>query len=175
MSHHETFGRGKGFTAKNPQPPNDLISTPIKIAKLIISLYDIPHNNSILDPCKGGGSFYDNYPIANKKYWCEINEGKDFLIYENKVDWIITNPPYSILDDFLNKSFQISDNIVFLLPLSKMFSSLGRIRRILGFGNIVSIHIIGAGKCGFPFGFPACAFHIRKGYDGETLIKELIE
>ena len=27
--------------------------------------------------------------------WCEIGEGGDFLRYNQKVDWIISNPPWS--------------------------------------------------------------------------------
>ena len=172
VSHHEGFGRGKGFTAKNPQPPNDLVMTPVAVAKATIALYDIPSGSLILDPCRGDGAFYDNYPEDCDKQWCEITEGRDFFDRLNYADWIITNPPYSILDEFLTKSFEIADNIVFLIPLSKMFSSFRRIREILGYGNIVSIDLISASKCGFPFGFPACAFHMKRGYEGKTLITE---
>lgn len=177
MGHHNKFGRGKGFTAKDPQPPNDLVSTPLAMAKKVIDLFasQIPDGSTILDPCMGEGVFYDNYPIQCKKEWCEIEKGKDFFNYKGHADWIITNPPYSILDGFLAKAYECADNIVFVLPLSKMFSSLGRIRRILDYGNIASIYIVGAGKCGFPFGFPACAFHIKRGYEGKTLIKEMEE
>ena len=108
----------------------------------------------------------DTYSLA------ETEEGKDFFDYEGHVDWIITNPPYSILDEFLQKSFEVSDNVVYLIPLSKMFSSFRRIREILDYGNIVSIDLISASKCGFPFGFPACAFYMKRGYEGETLITE---
>jgi hypothetical protein len=172
MGHHEGFGRGKGFTAKDPQPPNDLVMTPIPVAIQTINLYDIPAGSKILDPCRGEGAFYDNYPTNCEKDFCEITEGKDFFDYEGHVDWIITNPPYSILDEFLQKSFEVSDNVVFLIPLSKMFSSFRRIRQILDYGNIVSIDLVSASKCGFPFGFPACAFYMKRGYEGETLITE---
>ncbi len=170
MGHHQGFGRGKGFTAKNPQPPNDLVMTPPKIAKAAIGLYDIPSGSTILEPCRGEGSFYDNFPKDCRKEWCEIEQGRNFFDYEGNVDWIITNPPYSILDAFLTKAFEVASNIVFLLPLSKMFSSFGRINTILNYGNIVSIHLIPASKCGFPFGFPACAFYMKRGYEGQTLI-----
>ena len=172
MAQHNNFGRGRGLTAKNPQPPNDLVMTPVNIAKQTINLYKIDSGSTILDPCKGEGAFYDNYPENCFKSFCEITEGKDFFDFEGNVDWIITNPPYSILDEFLCKAFEVSDNVVFLLPLSKMFSSFGRIRSVLGYGNIVSIDLIGANKCGFPFGFPACAFYVKRNYQGNTLITE---
>ena len=68
-------------------------------------------------------------------------------------------------------SMEIADNIVYLLPLSKVVSSLGRIKKIFEFGGVPYIYIIGASRCGFPFGFPACAIHIQKGYNGETKIE----
>ena len=48
---------GKGFI-KNGK--NDKVMTPPKIAKQIIDLYNV--SGIILDPCKGEGAFYDNYP-----------------------------------------------------------------------------------------------------------------
>jgi hypothetical protein len=166
MAIHETFG--KGYTNK----PNDNIFTPKNISKQIIDLYDL--NGIVLDAFRGNGSFYNQYPNHIKKDWCEISEGKDFFKYKNKVDWILTNPPYSIFNEILEHSFTIADNIVYLVPLSKVVSSMGRIRKILNYGNIKSIHIISASKCGFPFGFPACAIHIKKGYKGETIFKEFM-
>ena len=32
------------------------------------------------------------------------------------------------------------------------------------------IYILSASKCGFPFGFPCCAIHIKRGYKDETKI-----
>lgn len=163
------FGRGKGLMTGNDK--NDKVYTPLPIAKKIIDLF--PLYGKVLDPFKGGGAFYNQYPDFIIKDWCEIEDGKDFFEYSGKVDWIISNPPYSILDEVLKHSFEIAENVVYLVPLSKIFTSLKRIRGILGFGDIKEIHIISAGKCGFPFGFPACAIWLQKGYKGETKIKEL--
>lgn len=147
----------------------DKVYTPSNISKLIIDKF--PLNGKVLDAFKGKGSFYDNYPDNVEKDWCEIDEGKDFFEYNEHVDWIITNPPYSIYDEVMKHSMEIADNIVYLLPLSKVVSSLGRIKKIFEFGGVPYIYIIGASRCGFPFGFPACAIHIQKGYNGETKIE----
>lgn len=163
------FGRGKGLMTGNDK--NDKVYTPLPIAKRIIDLF--PLYGKVLDPFKGGGAFYNQYPDFVDKDWCEIDEGRDFFDYTEKVDWIISNPPYSIFDEVLKHSFEIAENIVYLVPLSKIFTSLKRIKGILDFGAIKEIHIISAGKCGFPFGFPACAIWLQKGYDGKTIIKEL--
>ena len=165
------FGRGKGLMTGNEK--NDKCYTPFPIAKKIIDLF--PLYGKVLDPFKGGGAFYEQYPDFIDKDWCEIDDGRDFFDYTEKVDWIVSNPPYSILDEVLEHSFEIADNVVYLVPLSKIFTSLRRIRGILAYGNIKEIHILSAGKCGFPFGFPACAIWFQRGYGGLTLIKEFTE
>lgn len=163
------FGRGKGLITGNDK--NDKIFTPLNVAKQIIDLFDL--KGKVLDAFMGNGAFYNQYPDNVEKDWCEIDKGRDFFEYNDKVDWIITNPPYSIFDEVLKHSFEIADNIVYLVPLSKVFSSMGRLRKILDFGNIKEIYILSASKCGFPFGFPCCAVHFEKGFKGKTLIEEL--
>lgn len=158
------FVKGKSGNTKT-----DKVYTPVNIAQLIISKF--PLEGKVLDAFKGKGAFYDNYPETVEKDWCEIDDEKDFFEYNEHVDWIITNPPYSIYDDVMEHSFEIADNIVYLVPLSKVVSSLGRIKKIFDYGGVPYIYIIGAGRCGFPFGFPACAIHMKRGYDGPTTIE----
>lgn len=57
----------------------------------------------------------------------------------------------------MKHSYEIADNIVYLIPMSKLVSSWGRIKDIASYGGVKYIYILPAGKCGFPFGFPACA------------------
>ena len=154
---------------KNGNSTTDKVYTPEPIAKLIISKFAL--SGKVLDPFKGKGAFYDNLPEDVEKDWCEIDDGRDFFEYNEHVDWIISNPPYSIYDDVMEHSFEVADNIVYLVPLSKVVSSLGRIKKLYDFGGVPYIYIIGASRCGFPFGFPACAIHIQKGYKGDTKIE----
>lgn len=159
-----TFVKGKTGNSTT-----DKVYTPTNIAKLIIDKF--PLEGKVLDAFKGKGAFYDNYPDTVEKEWCEIDDGKDFFEYDTHVDWIITNPPYSIYDEVMSHSFEIADNIVYLVPLSKVVSSLGRMKKIAEYGGVPYIFIIGASRCGFPFGFPACAIHIKKDYVGDTKIE----
>lgn len=160
---HKTFGKGK-YVSK----PNDKVLTPTNISKMIIDLFEI--DGIILDAFMGTGSFYNQYPSHLQKEWCEIEKGKDFFEYDKKVDWIITNPPYSIFDEVLEHSFEIADNIVYLVPLSKVVSSMGRIRKIKKYGGVPFLYILSASKCKFPFGFPACAIYFKRDYIGDTKI-----
>ncbi len=140
---------------------NDRVYTSDKIAKWIVSTFN--PSGLILEPCKGKGAFIKYIPNAE---WCEIEDGKDFLKYNKKVDWIITNPPYSIFDKFLKHSFELADNIVFLCPLSKMLKAYKNIEMIKNFGGIKKLMFVRADKCGFPFGFPCGVFHIERNYKG---------
>ena len=180
MSLHENFGSGN--TDANPDlKPNDMVKTPRHIAKQMIDFYaewcdynwrELGFSEPVLlDPCRGNGAFYDQYPDYCRKDWCEITEGRDFFDWPYKVDWIITNPPYSIFPQFLEKCFEVADNVALLIPLAKLVSSLKRINMVMDYGGIVSMRVIGASKCGFPFGFPAAAIHMKRGYDGNTLIE----
>lgn len=71
----------------------------------------------MLDPCRGEGAFFNNYETDHKD-WCELSEGKDFFLYTKKVDWIITNPPWSKMQKFLAHAMEISNNIVFLTTIN---------------------------------------------------------
>lgn len=168
----ESNGKGKDYKV------NDDIYTPLPIAKLLISKIEkhiLPYE-SLYDPFKGGGAFYNNFPIVNIKEWSEIKEGKDFFDRPSykKVGWIISNPPYSKFTEVMKKSYEIAENICYLIPLNKIVSSWGRIKDLKEYGGIVKLWILPASKCGFPFGFPACFVWIKKGYVG-NIEYELLE
>ena len=61
--------------------------------------------------------------------------------------------------------------MVLLVPVAKMFKSMGTIKQVFAYGNIVSIEWLPASRAGFPFGFPCGIFHIKRGYQGETRMK----
>ena len=152
---------------------HDKVMTPPEIAKQIINWLPINKGDTLLDPCKGKGAFFDNFPKGTSWSYCEIDEGLDFFEWpdNNKVDWIITNPPYSIFDAFLEKSFKVADNVCFLCPLPKAISSMGRIRQYAAYGGVPKMWIMSASKCGFPFGFPAAAIWFKRGFRGNTRIE----
>jgi hypothetical protein len=106
-----------------PNNGNDKVNTPEWLAVKIINHFNI--SGSILDPCKGGGAFYNNFPKRTIKDWAEIDEGRDFLLYNNYIinhfDWIVTNPPWSKFRAFLNRAMELSDNIVFLCLINAFF------------------------------------------------------
>ena len=144
--------------------PNDVVMTPEKTAIKIINHFQ--PTGSILEPCRGDGTFYKNFPNKDKD-WCEISEGKDFLQYEKHVDWIITNPPFSIFDNFLTHALKWSDNVVFFCPLNKVFKSIKLDKIIYQYGGIKEVvHMGGGGVHGFPFGFVVGCIYYKRDYNG---------
>jgi hypothetical protein len=153
----------------NCSTANDKIYTPIDTAKTIIGKFDL--YGKVLDPFRGDGAFYNNYPETVEKDWCEIDLGKDFFDYTEKVDWIVSNPPYSIFGPVIEHSMEIADNIVYLIPLNKLTSSFTRVKQLYEFGGIPYIYLLSPKACNFPFGFCTCAVWIKKGYRGTTKIE----
>jgi len=148
---------------------NDVVFTPDWLARQMCELF--PLDGKVLEPCKGEGAILKYLP--KDALWCEIVDGRNFYDFQEKVRWIITNPPYSDFNRFLEHSFNLSDNIVLLVPVAKMFKSMGTLRAILNYGGFVSINILPASKAGFPFGFPCAIYHLRRNYKGLTEIKLL--
>lgn len=150
--------------------PKDKVYTPDELAKEIITKIDNKFGlfGTILDPCKGKGAFYSNYPDKCKKDYCEIDEGKDFLeLDETKhYDWIISNPPYSCYNLFHEKAMKICDNIVWLIPINKLSSSSKRVADLAKWGGVPYILLCTGSESKFPFGFSIGAVYYKKGYKG---------
>jgi hypothetical protein len=50
-----------------------------------------------------------------------IKDGQDFFSYEpEKYDMIITNPPYSLKNEFLKRGFELSKPFMFLPPITTL-------------------------------------------------------
>jgi hypothetical protein len=101
--------------------------------------------------------------------WCEIDEGRDFFAWTELVDWVVSNPPYSLTRKWFRHSYKVAANLLYLVPLRNVFSGFGFVREIHDFGGIVEIRLYGTGgSVGFPMGNAVGAFHIQAGYRGAT-------
>lgn len=148
---------------------NDLFQTPLNYAEKIVKHFN--PKGKILEPCKGDGNFLKALKLYGDNIdsieWCEILEQKDFMNYSGKVDWIITNPPYSKMRKFMQKSMEVSNNIVFLTTINHLWLK-ARLRDIFenGFG-IKEIVIFDTPKSFPQSGFQIGCFYLCKGYDGD--------
>jgi hypothetical protein len=145
----------------------DVVYTPDWVAADMVAYFR--PEGSILEPCAGDGAFLRHLPPQTS--WCEIEKGKDFFKWAERVDWIIGNPPYRLIKPWLEHSFSLSDNIAYLIPMNSPFNSMGRLRLIMEWGGIVAIRAYGNGSLfGMGYGFAVGAFHFQKNYKGATQI-----
>lgn len=144
----------------------DVVYTPRWVAKDMVEHFQ--PSGRILEPCKGRGVFMEF--LAGDVFWCEISEGRDFFLWTDPVDWAVSNPPYSLTRKWFSHSYQVAENLLYLVPLRNVFSGFGFVKEIHDFGGIVEIRLYGTGgSLGFPMGNAVGAFHVKKGYRGPTL------
>ena len=107
-------------TIKNRAEAKDVFYTPLSVVKKHISTLDTKPDDVWLDPFAGKHIYFDNFP-SDKKSYCEITEQKNFFEFEQKVDVICSNPPYSCIDDVLKHSVKLQPRIIsYLLLEGKM-------------------------------------------------------
>jgi hypothetical protein len=146
-----------------PKGGNDRVYTPDNIAKIIVDHFR--PSGRLLEPCKGKGAFLR--ALGSDCDWCEIDDGKDFFAYQGKVDWIVTNPPWSLIRPFLAHSMKVADNVVFLCLVNAFFMK-ARQRDIdnAGFGIVEMLEIPQPSNPWPQTGFSLAATWIRKGWTG---------
>ena len=108
--------RGKNFVYTNPL-----------MAKWLIKNHtEIQEGDLVLDACRGGGAFYDALPNNVNKDWCEIDLGKDFMEYNNKVDVCLSSPPLvprKLFWDFMEKAMKITNKKIYWLMNMKALNT----------------------------------------------------
>ena len=143
--------------------PSDVVYTPDWCAQDMLDWFK--PCGKVLDPCKGAGAFFDKMPDGAE--WCEIREGRDFFEWREPMNWIVSNPPYSNFRVFLNHSFTVADNIVYLVPVKNVFSAYGMLKEVKEYGGIAGIRLYGGGaRVGFPMGNAIGAVHFKRGHSG---------
>lgn len=104
---------------------NDFYPTPEYAVDIMLDNIDKSKVKSFLEPCKGTGIIY-NKLNCNIKQYCEITDSppRDYLTtkFNIKFDLIVTNPPFSLAEEFLRKSISESDCVCYLLRLNYLGS-----------------------------------------------------
>mgnify|MGYP003627581864 FL=1 len=119
---------------KNRTNAKDVFITPKALALMHITTIPSEYTDGIwLDPCANSNNYYDQFPSETKNR-CELLEGTNFLEYNEPVDVICSNPPYSILDDWFKHTISLKP---------KCFSYL------IGIGNLTARRIEWCEKAGY--------------------------
>lgn len=149
-----------------PLVVSDVVYTPDDVARDVVEFFK--PTGKILEPCKGDGAFMRYLPPDTE--WCEISAGRDFFAEHRHFDWIIGNPPYSDWDGWMSHSFEIADNIVYVMMPYTLFNSMKKLRAIAKYGGIRTFYMLGrAGTIGMmDVGFLVAAVHFQRNYRGGT-------
>lgn len=102
------------------KPQDEYMTPPWAVQALLQHVR--PHGR-FLEPCLGSGHIartVGQLPSITLVDFCDITQGRDFLTYNpgHRFEWIITNPPFSIACEFIERSLWMADNVAFLLRLN---------------------------------------------------------
>jgi transcriptional regulator with XRE-family HTH domain len=163
--------KGRRLVPARNNPFSDIVYTPRSLAQAVISHF--PLSGAVLDPCRGGGAFFDQFPSHVNGLWCEIGQGRDFLNWQAPVQWIVTNPPWSKFRSFLVHGMKVSENIVFLAAFNH-FGTKARQADIRNHGfGIRSVLFVPTPKSFPQSGLQLCAMWLQRGWKGPCEMKEL--
>jgi len=97
--------------------PYDEYNTPAWVVDKFLEFLPIREDWTYIEPCRSTGAFYYKMPLGSA--WGEIREGVDYLATEyNHADCILTNPPYNMAQEFVEKAHKDADVIIMLLRLN---------------------------------------------------------
>jgi len=125
---------------KSNTTPNDKIYTPTPIAEIMIQMCDIKPNDTVLDPSKGSGVFYNIIPSIHKDF-CEIEEGIDFFENEKYYDVIVGNPPYSKWTTWLKHTINKCDRFCYIFGAQSLTPNRIKMIHDAGFG-LTKLHTV---------------------------------
>lgn len=146
----------------------DYYATPtVEVINILEELGISFMNKSILEPCVGGGHMADGIEeyIYNQGYIEKVqligtdirNRGYENDIWElycgpeydffsddypyDDVDWIIMNPPYSVIEPFTIRALEIAKKGVIMLGRLQFLEGEGRFENILKFNPPTDVYI----------------------------------
>jgi len=122
LNHILQMKKGKNFSANNSKgirKKSDFYETPYSLTEHLFEREDFDKDLSVCEPACGGGAIVD---ILNK-HWTDrvfsYDQEKDFLKEKDKYDYIVTNPPFSLAQEFIQQARKVArKKFAFLLPLS---------------------------------------------------------
>jgi tRNA1(Val) A37 N6-methylase TrmN6 len=154
-----------------PHGGNDKVYTPDDLALKIVKHFKKQIKGRVLEPCAGHGAFVRALQKEGfKPVELELDRGLDFFEHHGKVDWIITNPPWSKARDFARHAYTISHDVVFLITANHFTALKARFRdmREAGFA-MREIVLVDTPPAPWPqSGFQLTAIHFQKGWKGKT-------
>lgn len=141
----------------------DFYPTPDWVTRLIISRIDWNQVSGVEEPARGTGAIMNILPIRRdcSVYCHEISEGWDYLkCHLERVTLSITNPPYNLAQEFLQRSLEYSLCTVYLLRTSFLESE--KRREFLSANRPTHLYNL----CKRPSFVDVCAGGVKNFYEG---------
>jgi hypothetical protein len=147
--------------------------TPVPLARALVQA--LQPRGVILEPCAGSGHFVRALRPYGRVVWCEIDRGRDFFDWTERVDWIVTNPPWSQFRAFLAHALRVADHVALMASINHVWTKSRReLVRQAGFGlaRIIEFET--------PKAFPSSGFQIGmvvlvRGYAGACRVEALAQ
>ena len=110
---------GNGAKARKA---SDLYPTPPEVTVALMRFLKLPAGTDIWEPACGQGDMVEALRNCGMLvYGTDIRSGQDFLktyaphYTDKSIDWIITNPPFSLADEFIRHAAEIGKPFAMLL------------------------------------------------------------
>lgn len=102
---------------------SDFYPTPPDVTVALMRFLNLPRTTSVWEPATGEGDMLQAIMACGygSSFGTDISEGFDFLspdIFKRLLtgfDWIITNPPFSLAEDFIRRAAEIEKPFAMLL------------------------------------------------------------
>ena len=100
---------------------NDFYATPQSAIEPILQYIDLSQVNSFGEPCSGDDDILDHFRSIGDIQIADLRYGVDYLKTNfQHCDLIVTNPPFSLALEFLEKSLMEAHTVIYLLRLNFM-------------------------------------------------------
>lgn len=126
--------KGKAYASRKPvekRPDSDYYSTPYSLTRELLALNEFPAGSTIYEPATGDAHAITTVLKQNGFVVLEDDirlTGKDFLTCEDHYDYIITNPPFSLFDEFVESAKLCADKFAFI-GKTNFLGAQGRLER----------------------------------------------
>lgn len=194
-----------GSNPKRGRVDKDYYATPFNATECLLNaLEDIGeslNNDTILEPSAGEGhivkvlkDFYPSNKITandiafrDSRLGIKVNGGIDFLSYEphHKFDTIITNPPFALAQEFIEKALTLANHYVIMFAKIQLLEGDKR-RRMFDNSPLKYVYVFSkrvnplrngetTDENGKPWATTTCFawFVWEKGYEGEPVVRWL--
>lgn len=102
---------------------SDFYPTPPEVTVALLDFLHLPENTVIWEPAAGEGDMLETIRACGygESFGTDISEGFDFLspdIFKRLFvgfDWIITNPPFALAEEFIRKAASLGKPFAFLV------------------------------------------------------------